>query len=708
MIEHNPFRLLLPLEVGKDESWPWFIVRSNMHNYEHWINLPEKLLREKLAENGLKDNLFWPYTSPGIDLYSRFYHVTIDQIIHRSVHRYAKILTYPGQQSEFFEIQTATIVERYPKIKFHNPYKHITPISKIQFCPICFAENKVHKASWLLKCICSCINHHCLLIRACPSCGNEISIKTLLTGHCKFCSFDLEKAPIHAIDTSSWSFEAQKLIQDWFTSPSKIVNHNGLTPQSAYWFHYDLKRVFSIEQIRDQLVVDFKIQSNEAEQTYEYQKYYQIGLEMAVFANWPHNFLNLVSSVRRYYKPFGDYESPFKDLGYLHRLISRNWLQDAFEPIQQAFEIFFHKEYTRSFYANRSAWFKTRKLDTSVQYMSVSKAAESLSVTSSTLKGLGKIGRLKVVPAMDADKIALCLITEISQLRTQWRNSHSMVATAERLGIYKDVVRDMVDLGILEVVRGPTVDDSQKWMITQESADHFLGQVVSAIKYTEQPYEVVSIHTATKMLSIVGLNMADLLRLVMIGSVKTYLPESVDLQIHNLLFRVKDIKARIHNTLQSNGWVDRRYIANKMGVKMTVVSKWIAVGLIGVDQTYASKMYFSQSKIDEFVAKHMFTREAARQLNLNELTIQKWVRKGRLHPVSGPDIDGRMRYLFKRNEIEYWRDTTFYSAPEMAKILGISHSQFLQHVKKGMYTPISGPTVDDFKQYLFDKDFLYS
>jgi len=106
-------------------------------------------------------------------------------------------------------------------------------------------------------------------------------------------------------------------------------------------------------------------------------------------------------------------------------------------------------------------------------------------------------------------------------------------------------------------------------------------------------------------------------------------------------------------------------------------------------------------EVERFVADHVFTEEAASILEVGILTVQKWARMGRLHPVAGADEDGCHRYLFRRAEVDRLRPEKRLTAPQVAERLGISRSTVREWINAGKLKPVSGPDIDGAKHYLF-------
>lgn len=203
------------------------------------------------------------------------------------------------------------------------------------------------------------------------------------------------------------------------------------------------------------------------------------------------------------------------------------------------------------------------------------------------------------------------------------------------------------------------------------------------------------------MLACVGLNAAGILKRVADGKLRAHRPDRCLLELSAFVYSEADIRACAEAVREENGWVDREEIAGRMGVKVTVVAKWVNVGLLSPVATHAGAQHFDREAVDRFVAGHVFTEQAAEILGVGAEVVRKWTRNGRLKPVAGPEVCGSHRYLFRREGVERLCPENRLTAPQMAKRLGISRSQLGEWIKQGKVTPISGPGIDGCRHYLF-------
>jgi hypothetical protein len=66
-----------------------------------------------------------------------------------------------------------------------------------------------------------------------------------------------------------------------------------------------------------------------------------------------------------------------------------------------------------------------------------------------------------------------------------------------------------------------------------------------------------------------------------------------------------------------------------------------------------------------------------------------------------PAVDDCHRSLFRREDVEGLRREHRRTAPQMAKLLGISRSQIAARIRQGKLKPVSGPGISGCGHYLF-------
>jgi len=112
-------------------------------------------------------------------------------------------------------------------------------------------------------------------------------------------------------------------------------------------------------------------------------------------------------------------------------------------------------------------------------------------------------------------------------------------------------------------------------------------------------------------------------------------------------------------------------------------------------------VYFNRMAVQRFIDDHVFVEDAAEIMDIGVLAVQKWARAGRLKAVSGPDIDGCHRWLFRRADVEQLRPENRLTAPQAAKLMGIGEATLSRWIREGKVNSVSGPGIDGMRQHLF-------
>ncbi len=94
--------------------------------------------------------------------------------------------------------------------------KHLHTASLTQYCPICLRASAYHRVEWWLVATTVCTEHCCLLVNACPQCGQHLSIREVVRRRCGACLADLCAAPVTSIAEDELGLCSQRLIHNWF------------------------------------------------------------------------------------------------------------------------------------------------------------------------------------------------------------------------------------------------------------------------------------------------------------------------------------------------------------------------------------------------------------------------------------------------------------------------------------------------------------
>lgn len=558
-----------------------------------------------------------------------------------TAHHFAGLLTPPETPVGHLTIGTLTA----PELVQGLAVKHLRPETAAQFCPHCLAQSPYHRWLWLPVAVSACVEHRCLLLDRCPGCQQPVSVRAVVEGRCRQCATSLaEGQPERLADDALLT---QRLLQGWLTAAETpdAVSVPAHPPRVLY-------RV--VEGLR------FSLMSHPAawphfprlREMYPLAKGQKLSPAesfalyspaVAALFDWPHRFNQFLARFARPAAP----PSLFGQFRFLYsQWLQYRWQRPEFQFVQTAFDAFVSEQYPAALLPAK---------------------------------------RYQGDPALAARLPVLAL-----------------QAVAEQLGLSKRVVVELVRAGLLVAESGPDPAGPRPWWLNRPSVDRFLGRLRANTVAGPRPQFSVDLPTAARMAVAVGLNAAGLLQLVTTGQLRALWPEGQP--VSRLRFAEAELRTGLAEVKQAHGWVGREEIARRMGVKLTVVSKWVAAGLLRPVATSANSQHFDRTEVEAFVNDHVFSAEAARILAVGREVVQRWARHGRLTPVAGGADDPCHRYLFRRAEVERLRPEQRLTGPQLARQLGLSRSQLGQWIKAGKVTPISGPGIDGSRHYLFVKE----
>jgi excisionase family DNA binding protein len=139
--------------------------------------------------------------------------------------------------------------------------------------------------------------------------------------------------------------------------------------------------------------------------------------------------------------------------------------------------------------------------------------------------------------------------------------------------------------------------------------------------------------------------------------------------LNKFVFAVADIEKFMGEVRADRPYLMRIEIALRLHVHYDAITTWASNGLLKPAKVHKDIMYFDREEVGNFINGHVFVEEAAGILGVGKLVVQKWARNGRLKAVSGNGVDGRHRYLFRREDVERLRPENRLTAPQLAKRL---------------------------------------
>lgn len=708
----KPLLCRTPLLPG--ESLPSLLIRLSQENLYESPRFLEQVCQERLTH---RDTVAHPTRAETFQVLGELVCIEPIELHKASVHSLATVLTPPTLEYPTLTLSAGQVVPVLPAA-LHPKHTWFTQ-GWVAFCPVCLAEAAYHRLNWLPLSTTICLHHHCLLVHRCPACKRECQMLDVVTAKCRKCQFDLTQTPLTLVRQDETGILTQRIIQSWWgvAPPVDIPTLAVHSPRTLYCL---------IDGLSHAMTSVKKLLPNIHQTTFPVHVFpFPSKMKM----NHTQRFVLLATALKvvmcgaeGFYKFFHDYQR--RDNRSLEQGLVRNfgrlytvWLEQAwkhpdFQWVQDIFDQYVQEHYILSPGLMRLTRLRRNPPPLeAVPYITEAEAARLLGTTAPIIQRLVELGLLSAYTLKHtkhgSPRFKWVERQGVMQLQGRWQEALPLKEASTLLGVSDEVVVEMVQAGLLSAVRGPVADGSAAWKISQASIQTCLADLESRAvvepKLRDDNPATLNLVQATQMLSVHGFKVVAVLQAVLEGKLAAYRAGLLT-SLAGLRFDVLDVELLLGVMRANRPFLTPSEIAERMQVAVSAVSTWVRSGLLTPDKVYREMRYFSREQVDTFIQGHVLVKEAATILGVGELAVQRWARDGRLSAVSGPGVDERGVYLFRRADVERLRPENRLTGPQLAAALGISRSQLWQWVQKGKIQPVSGPgTGDGAKHYLFVK-----
>jgi len=691
------------------ESLPSLMERLAKLNFYPEASYIAKILEKRYGHASFSNKACLPFSvKEFIDL-AQLTQIDPADLIAASDHRLAPAILFLSVQQEKCIFPNGSQFIVFDSLAYSTQWRR----APLKFCSQCLSEKPYHRLIWLLDTTSVCIRHQCLLAEGCPQCQSTLSITEIVECRCQKCKASLSSCTTPSLVNDPMGLLAECAIQNWALGiqiadmPQAYRAISKFSVYALYQFVRGIRHSLQHPKVdQDSLL---RLTQNSTLQGTAMQEergsntsFVFNKVAFACFKNWPYGFHQFL----RDYRVRSTYHSGLSTyLGTLYNTwILKRWQHPQLQFVQKSFDEFLLSGNVPAALIYRTERVATNpKLKKHFRCWGNAVTAKKLQVSTGTLNRLFKLGKLDsclfdayITPQPTFNPKA------IRSLKAAWDNGISLQETMELLGASKEMVKNLVKVGALQVLRGPPTDMSQEWLFDHQSVVDFFATLEANISQAlKEDHTMLTLTGAAKSLACVGLNAASILHELANSNYQIYAEPEAKKFVSRARIPIYAVEYLREYVLERNGWMKLIDVAKIMGVKWTVVSKWVKAGLLKPAASHGNAIFFSRSEVEKFKSEYIFTEEAARILRIGVLAVQKWARYGRLKPVASERINGCHRYLFRRKDVERLRPENRLTAPQLARRMGIGRSQMVQWIKQGKVKPISGPGIDRSRQYLF-------
>jgi excisionase family DNA binding protein len=693
-------------EILPDEFLLSYLLRTASANHYDSFKLFESVIHDQSALYGIKDTLYNPVRPETYKVLSTLCRIPDHDLFQHTIHKYAEIFVPCTEAQENITFMDGA---SFHLADHETLRRNCRPQLNAVFCPECLKESAYYRLEWHILSTTACLKHNALLVDTCQQCGNSLSISDIVNFRCLKCQFDLRTSKVIGIEQDAMSSTTQKILSSWMGIGEPVNIIPGVSSVTLY-------RIFTGLKYCIQTKVDW-------DYLHSFPDYFATKPSQRELAKWvvPNKYLHrlnvtavkaLLDFPNEMYKFWDAYREPNHrtnialGLGYLYwGWIDKHWIAPEYNFLQNAYNEYLVTRETLLYptLAKSQRILNNPELKSRFQYITVATAAEELHIHYLTVVRLVRIGKIRSMKVNKGNCDVLVLQEDVKSILLKLANSVNFRTTKKLLGASRPVVLSLFRNGLLESVRGNTENDTSRWSITIESISDLQNSLKSACNkgILNNFKDMKNLSEITQQLAGWGVDGAMVLIRVIDGKTKAYLEDGKSVLLTSLYFPANTSNLIKDEIVGSNQWTSLIEFSKSLNVNSNTVNRWINNGLIKPVELIKKSAYFSTKSVDEFKRRYITSIETANILGVGVLTVQKWARFGRLKPVSGAKIDGCHDYRFDRLDIESMGCKKRLTAPQMAKLLGISRSQMCAWIHQGKITPISGPGIDGTGQYMF-------
>lgn len=696
-------------KIYPDEFLPSYLHRTAHANSYDAYGIFKSVINDRTCLYGEKENLDNPIRPETYSVIERLCGLPEGEAILHTVHIYSDILVPFEKEPEFITMSTGENVY----LSSHETCRRsCRSIKQAAFCPSCLVEAAYYRLDWHLLSTTACLKHDILLVDCCDVCGSVLSVSDIVNCHCSKCNFDLRKSEVCSIAKDGLSQGVQLILNSWMGIGESRSLIEGVSINTQYKLFTGIRHCIQKRRNWKHLYEfpDFdvsKLTDKDLEKWILPIKYLH---KLNVASITP--FFTFPYCMQGFWRDYADSnknKNVSLGLGNLYwGWLEKRWLSEEFDFLQDAYNEFLVSE-AEILYPGIA---KSRRIQDNTElieqfkFVTLSLAAKEINSVPAKVQRLVDCGKIESKKLDTKRNRIVVSQKDILVYAKRVSDTVNMTTVCKMLGLSKTSVNSLIKFGQLEVIGGRTYDGSPEWAITRESItilQQRLSEVCKVYPQTKnkQFTQGKTIVQISRQMAGWGFEIGEILQKVLDGKYTASVDGGEEISVNTVKLPLDTPMKLKEEFLDRKQWISEKEFAHDFGVKTSTTHRWVKSGLIVPAGKICRITFFSKPSIVEFKNNYIDSKQASLFLGVGILTVQKWARTGRLKPVSGTEVDGCHNYLFRKTDVEKLKTENRLSAPQMAKIFGISRSQICARIHQGKLTPISGPGIDGSKHYLF-------
>jgi hypothetical protein len=289
-------------------------------------------------------------------------------------------------------------------------------------------------------------------------------------------------------------------------------------------------------------------------------------------------------------------------------------------------------------------------------WITKTRAAEMLRLRHGTIASLMEqgilTGKLHAAGA-NGRSVGLVLCQSVDALRRDLQSALDVKTVAARLGIGRHAVLELIHRGVLARV----VRTAKGWQIPRSSLVKLesVYQQLPAGKPTASRW--LSLRDATRQFGPSGFTLGALIEFILTGELSARMVDPQQ-RLRGIAVSQADLTSLAPKVRDRRNQA-RGYPIHQLAkvlfpgrpIKPTVLSKWIAVGLLKARKIGRARIV-SSGEVERFRSEYCLADEACRLLGIGRSTLSRWEVEGRIRPVYGKRVTpGAGFSLYRREDL---------------------------------------------------------
>jgi hypothetical protein len=605
-----------------------------------------------------------------------------------SSHQLASVLLPPDDPGDALEL-AGGIVSLFP---VRRARLLLRPVRHAAYCPVCLREQAYHRLVWEVAAVAACPHHAHWLLDRCPHCDSALPVWAMVAGGCGQCGVDLGDVDAVPLASDDLVLEVQRCLYAWLDgrpAPCDLQLPDA-SGQVLFRVLDGLRTAVQLARADWAFAPDESImQSLPADIRYRLTPV-QAGALYATalrgLKDWPDGFFAFLDAYRQ-----RNDENGLNSLGILYSTwLERYWRSPAFEFVQVAFNHYLTSQFppVRSLFQPRRIK-QQPDLVERFPYIDVRNAARLLGTSPPKINRLIREGLLDIYPERVPTRTGILLYrSQVESFQEAQATAMNKSDTGASLGVELVMLNNLVERGLLV----PT--GHRRWLgqwvpgLTPSDLDTFCAHLKSFVRLRPFPAEGgVMLSKAATLNGKVGLGLADLIDRVLAGKLPAFHPSDRLRPLSDLWFELAVIQSLTQQVKDENGWVSFEETFTLLKLGRRGLRHWMDSGLLVPVASFARAQYFLRDSVLDLKRRCVFTPEAVQLLGVPRTSLSQWVRAGYLGILSGPGIDHYRHYVFDRHVLVDWL-ATYVPTPEVKRMLHATNSMLHQWRQEGHLTLI--------------------